>query len=186
MKVTALVRMGAAAGLLAVGLAACSSSSATPAANAKPKGHRGSGVMGVVTAASVTALSLQERSGAIRSFSLTSATRVLHGGAAVGPSALGVGEQVRVSLAPGSTSRAARVVILRPSVSGTVVSISATSLTIRTSSGALVTVATSSATVYRSGAATTSRSAVTQGARVRVQENGSSPESATRVSLPAG
>lgn len=118
------VRLAAAVVPVALVLGACgsSSSSAAPAASsathAKHGGHAAQkrpGAVGVVTAFNAASITLREHNGATGTFSLSTATRV-RAGKGASATTLAAGERVRVVLATGSTTKAARVVILRPQV----------------------------------------------------------------------
>ncbi len=74
---------------------------------------------GVVVADSAGRLTLRERSGATRTFTVTAATRILRGKAPVGQAALAVGERVRVLTRATSPATAVRVRVLAPGASPT-------------------------------------------------------------------
>ncbi|MHB1502679.1 MAG: DUF5666 domain-containing protein [Acidimicrobiales bacterium] len=177
----ALLRMGALAGVVLVA-AACSSGSSTavttaPAAPAKSDSHAGHahGVAGVVSSLGSAEMTIHTK-GSSLSVVLTSATKYREAGRSVSESALSRGEHVRVGLVKSSsTPTAARILILPPSVSGSIATLSTTGFTLSAKSGTSYSVVISPSTVYRSGKQPASVSSLRVGEHVRV--TGTSPSS---------
>jgi len=185
---------------VAVGATACSSgssptassvsaASSSPTAKAKSHGARPSGASGVVTAVSSNTLTIHTKS-ATSTVGLASTTKYKEGGTDVTVSDLVVGDHVKIRLAKKSaTPTAAIVIIVPPSVTGTVGALSAAGFTLSAAGGKTDTVTTSSSTVYRSGKQITSASSLHNGVRVRISgqlspANGSI-SAATITILPA-
>ncbi len=161
---------------VAVGAAACSSASAssTPAASSssaapvKTHRHHAGGPSGVVVSVSSTTLTVHTKS-ATSTIGLASTTKYREGGTSVTVSDLVAGDHVKIRLAKKSaTPTAAVVVIVPPSVTGTVGALDASGFTLSTTSGKTDTVTTSSSTAYRSGKQPASASSLHDGDRVRV------------------
>lgn len=116
------IRIAGAVLPLALMLGACGASSATvPRANASigasshPKhgAHKVSGTAGVITALTTTSITLRTHGGLVRTFAISTSTRV-RAGKGVTETTLVVGERVRVLFATGSTTAVKAVVILPP------------------------------------------------------------------------
>ena len=130
--------------------------------------HLAGGPSGVAISVSPTALTIRTTS-ATSTIGLASTTKYRENGTSVTASDLVVGDHVKIRLAKKSaTPTAAIVVIVPPSVTGTVGALDATGFTLTTTSGKTDTVTTSSSTVYRSGKQSVSASSLHDGDRVRV------------------
>lgn len=164
------VAVGAAACSSGSSSAASSSSSAASSPTVKAKSHsaHGTGPSGVVISVNPTTLTLHTKS-ATDTVGLSSTTKYKEGGTDVTLSDLVVGDHVKIRLAKkAATPTAATVLIVPPSVTGTVGALSAAGFTLSTPAGKTDTVTTSAATVYRSGKQATSASSLHDGDRVRV------------------
>ncbi len=146
--------------------AACSSGSSTTSTSAV-KGHGSKAVVGVVTAVGGSRLSFVSH-GTTKSVALDSSTKYAKGHVGATLSDVVIGEHVRVRLVPGSSpATAATVVILLPSLVGTVSALTTAGFTLTTGSGVAHTVTTSSTTSYRLGKSPASVSSLQVGDKVR-------------------
>ncbi len=177
------VAVGAAACSSAASAAASSASSSAPASKTKTHAHHVAGPAGLVSAISPTSLAIRTKS-STSTVGLGAATRYKEGATVVPESDVVVGDHVKVRLVKSAaTPTAASVLILPPSVSGTVGGISATGFTLHASNGTTHTVTTSSATTYRSGKAAASASSIHDGDRVRVTGQTSAAGSISAVTV---
>ncbi|MHB1518103.1 MAG: DUF5666 domain-containing protein [Acidimicrobiales bacterium] len=146
--------------------AACSTGSSTTATSAV-KGHGSKAVVGVVTAVGKSRLTIESH-GTTKSIALESSTKYTKGHTGATLSDLAIGERVRVHLVPGaSAATASKVVILLPSLVGTVSALTTTGFTLTTGTGVAHTVTTSSTTSYRLGRSPTGVSSLQVGDKVR-------------------
>lgn len=192
-----LVPVSALVGLSVIA-AACSSAAPTsaaptvsPAAGAKAHAHHAGGRTGVVTGVTPTQLTITTK-GSTSTYLITSSTTFQEAGAPVAASAVAPGDHVRIRLvksaAPATAATAATVVVLPPTVSGTVGTLSPSGFTVASRGGVTHSVVTSSATVFHSGKQTVSASVLHDGEHVRVTgstlANGSTAATTVRL-LPA-
>ena len=172
-------------GSLGFALAACSSTSATQASSATTPTsvsstsagsghgsakHRGSALVGVVTALQSSAVELKVH-GKSETVLEVPATTYRQGKTTIVASALQPGERIRILLKTGATSPTAKTVIVlgtATSHTGTLSALSSTGFVLNSSSGKSTTVVTSSATIYLSGNTAASASALKNGETVHV------------------
>ena len=164
-------------GATALATTACSSAkSSSPPSQTTPSSvstttrnaHGTLAPTGVVTSVSPTALSIHAGS-KTSTVAISSATKYKENSANVTLSAVKKGERVRIRLETTSaTPTAATVLILAPSVTGTITAVDPTGFNLSTPKGTTETVTTSTTTTYRSGSHVASASSLHDGDRVRV------------------
>jgi hypothetical protein len=180
--------------VVALVAAACSSHTTASAPSAAPPaahhrtahhhaaGHRGTGIVGTVTAVSTSSLGVDVR-GVTHAVALTPTTSYRQGHQRVAAAALAPGERVHVRIAANGT---AKVVLLLPaSVTGTVVAVQTQGFTLHTHKGATLTVTTTSSTTYRQGTHTVTAPALQPGDTVRIhgQPGPNTTFTATKVTI---
>ncbi len=160
-------------GAVAIGAAACSSSTA-PSATAKvptttsAASHHKKGLIGTVAGLSPQGFTLTLKSSTLK-VTLDGSTKYRDNGLAAGYSALANGDHVRVVFTKGSSSSTAKeVAVIPPSTTGKISAVSPTGFTITTKSGNTDTVTTSSATVYAESGHPASFASLHTGERVKV------------------
>ena len=161
-------------GAVAIGAAACSSSTA-PSATAKvptttsgAASHHKKGLIGIVAGLSPQGFTLTLKSSTLK-VTLDGSTKYRDNGLAAGYSALANGDHVRVVFTKGSSSSTAKeVTVIPPSTTGKIAAVSPTGFTITTKSGNTDTVTTSSATVYAESGHPASFASLHTGERVKV------------------
>ena len=144
----AVLALGGSGGAWAAG-----SASAVPSAWAAPSWCTPT-VSGTVTAVGTGSFTLTEADGTMVTVTMTSSTTYGETGAAVPPTGVSTGEQVDVTVVPGTARHATsvtatRVLVVLTHVLGTVVSVGAGSFTVQLVGGLVVTVATGPTTVVR-------------------------------------
>ena len=180
-------------GAVAIGAAACSSSTA-PSATAKvptttsAASHHKKGLIGTVAGLSPQGFTLTLKSSTLK-VTLDGSTKYRDNGLAAGYSALANGDHVRVVFTKGSSSSTAKeVAVIPPSTTGKISAVSPTGFTITTKSGNTDTVTTSSATVYAESGHPASSASLHTGERVKVTGSTTSGGSiaATHVLILSG
>ncbi len=149
-----------------------SASASTPAAPTLPPGGGAwsQGIVGGGTVVSVTPTTLVVRdpAGSVHTYSLTSTTTYSKGGTSSTFSALGVNERVFVRTSSSSSTVATNVQIVEPRLSGTVESISGSSIVISDAQGFWHTIAVSTGTQYEEGSTAISLSSLKVGDAIAV------------------
>jgi hypothetical protein len=135
--------------------------------------HRGPGGFRDITISAISGsnVTLKTADGWTRTIAITSSVELSKGGQAIEVSDLKVGDSVRFSQTRNAdgTYTVTDVVVVVPTVSGTVKDITSTGFTLTARGGSVWTIATSAATVYTFGSGTGSKADVVAGAAVRVQ-----------------
>lgn len=178
-----LVVAGATVAMVA---ASCSSAPAASGARTTPTATQGvqrlrlspRRLTGVVRAVGASYLEIRDK-GLTVTLELAPTTRYRQGGHRTGEQALAVGERVRVLFAKGPKPKAATVVVLPATITGTVRSLSSEGFTPMVRAGHVDTVKTTPATRYRSGKGPTTAVALRVGEGVRVSGNRASNGSTT-------
>ncbi len=152
--------------------AACSSGTTTaPLAlprKATGHAHRGGTEAGVVSAVTPAALTITSH-GSLVTYALTSSTKYREGGNDVTEAAIAVGAHVRLRLAKNKVPAiVASVLVLIPTVSGTVSTLTSAGFKLTSRTAAVHTVVTTSATTFHSGKQTVSESVLKDALHVRV------------------
>ena len=138
---------------------------------------------GTVRAVGASYLRVRDK-GLTVTLELSPATRYRQGGQRTGEQALVVGERVRILFAKGSKlPKAATVVVLPTTITGTVHSLSSDGFTLMVRTGNVDTVKTTPATRYRSGKSPTTAVALRVGEDVRVSGNRASNGSTTAATV---
>ncbi len=121
-------------------------------------------VSGVVTAASLTSITVQGKTGTLPvTFLIDGSTKVFEGRTAAAASNLAVGERVRVNASPGSPTTAGTIEIDLTSVYGQVVSVTGNNIVVSNRGGLYETVVVSGTTKYTLAGASSTLAAVTPG-----------------------
>ena len=154
--------------------ASCSSVPASSGARAAPTtaSHSAQRVLqrrlsGVVRSVGASYLTVRDK-GLTVTLEVSPTTRYRQGGQRTGEQALVDGERVRVFFAKGPRPKAATVVVLPTTITGTVRSLSSDGFTLMVRTGHVDTVKTTPATHYRSGKGPTTVAALRAGEVVRV------------------
>jgi hypothetical protein len=126
-------------------------------------------IKGVVTAVGTGSFTVQPASGTAVVVDTTASTTYHEPGTHVTPTSVTVGEDVLVRLVPGAAVPTATTVVIElDHISGTVESVSGTTITIVEDDGLLIDVVVSATTTYRQSGVTTTEAAVTPGVEVSV------------------
>ena len=135
--------------------------------------HRGPGGFRDITISAISGsyVTLKTDDGWSRTIAITSSVELTKGGQAIGVSDLKVGDSIRFSQTRNDdgTYTVTHVVVVVPTVGGTVKDVTSSGFTLTTRDGSVWTITTSAATTYTFGSGTGSKADVVAGAVVRVQ-----------------
>jgi hypothetical protein len=142
---------------LVAGFAGVAGASSTPsrhapvAVSAEARHAVSHKVVGLVTAASVTSLTVRLANGSSETLAIDSNTTFFEGGTAVSAAALSTGERVRVTPSAVALATAGRINIVLVTLSGDVTAVSGNVITITGGAGFTRSIDVGSATTYREG-----------------------------------
>ncbi len=129
--------------------------------------YAGGGTGGYVSAVSPgVSVTVESWNGTTTTYTLTSTTTYTEGTTTVGSTALVQGDRVEIGVSSSSPTTATSVTIELAELFGTVSTVSGGTITIKDPQGFTRTIVTGSATTYSQGGATSSLSAVVQGAKI--------------------
>jgi len=179
---------------ISMSAAACSSGSTTtalaPTRKAARHAHHGGNETGVVSAVTAVALTIVSH-GSHATYALSPSTTYREEGSVATESAVTVGAHVRLHLSKNAASpTVATVLVLLPTVSGTVKTLTSAGFKVTSRKGAVHVVVTTPATTFYSGKQTVTDSALKDAQHVRVTgqtlPNGSTRANTVRVSISRG
>jgi Domain of unknown function (DUF5666) len=141
---------------------------------------------GVVSAASLTSITITEKGGASATFALDSSTTVTMGHSAGTLASLAVGEMVQVTPSSTSPTTAASVEIDLAHVAGTVTGVNGDTITVTTEGGASVSVLASSSTTFTMNGSNAPLTSVTPGSFIFAEGTMASASTLDATSIAVG
>jgi hypothetical protein len=144
---------------------------------------RGEGLGGTVTAVSATSVTVEDRSGTTKNYTIDSSTNFLKGPSTVTAADLKVGEQVRIRPTTTSATTAAIVEIDLARAAGQVVSVSGNSIVVTDRGGLSETITVSGSTTYSKAGANSSLGSVTVGSLIFAEGLGNPSHTTLNASI---